>query len=66
MAVLVAVLTTQSMREFILYTGSPDWIPQAHRDLKALLPAHVVQMVARTDPKWTVYWHFSEPLPARR
>jgi Family of unknown function (DUF695) len=65
-AVLVAVLTTGSMREFILYTGSDDWIPQAHTDLKALLPSHDVQMIAKTDPGWSVYWHFSEPLPGDR
>jgi Family of unknown function (DUF695) len=65
-AVLVAVLTTGSMREFILYAGSDDWIPQAHTDLKALLPSHEVQMIAKTDPGWSVYWHFSEPLPGDR
>jgi hypothetical protein len=65
-AVLVAVLTTASMREFILYAGSGDWIPQVHKDLKALLPAHEVQMIAKTDPDWSAYWHFSEPLPGER
>jgi hypothetical protein len=65
-AVLVGVLTTESMREFILYTGSGDWIPQAHTDLKTLLPTHEVQMIAKTDPDWSVYWHFSELLPGER
>ena len=59
-AVLVGVITTRSMREFVLYTGSDDWIPAAHADLIALLPTHEVQMVAESDPSWSVYRGFVE------
>jgi len=57
-AVLVGVITTGGMREFVLYTGSGEWIPAFHEDLKAALPTHDVQMVAETDPKWSVYRQF--------
>src|SRR3954470_20815437 len=32
-AVLVAVITTSGMREFVLYTGCGDWIPDCHHAL---------------------------------
>ena len=57
-AVLVGVITTGGMREFVLYTGSGEWIPAFHTDLKSALPTHDVQMVAETDPKWSVYRQF--------
>jgi hypothetical protein len=54
-AVLVAVITTGGMREFVLQTGSGAWIPQLHDDLQAALPTHDVQAMAEHDPDWTVY-----------
>jgi hypothetical protein len=57
-AVLVGVITTNGMREFVLYTGSGDWIPGFHEDLKATLPTHQVQVIAQTDPSWSVYRQF--------
>ena len=57
-AVLVGVVTTNGMREFVLYTGSGDWIPALHEDLKATLPTHQVQVMAQTDPSWSVYRQF--------
>lgn len=57
-AILVGVITTGGMREFVLYTGSGDWIEGFHRDLAAALPSHEVQVIAKTDPKWSVYRQF--------
>jgi len=57
-AVLVGVITTNGMREFVFYSGSGDWIPGFHEDLKATLPTHQVQVMARTDPSWSVYRRF--------
>jgi uncharacterized protein DUF695 len=57
-AVLVGVITTNGMREFVLYTGSGDWIPGFHEDLKATLPTHQVQVMTQTDPSWSVYRQF--------
>ncbi len=58
-AVLVAVITTSGMREFVLYTGTGEWIPQFHEDLRAALPSHRVDVIAETDPTWSVYKQLS-------
>jgi len=57
-AVLVGVITTNGTREFVMYTGSGDWIAGLHEDLKAALPTHEVQVIAQTDPSWSVYRQF--------
>jgi hypothetical protein len=57
-AVLVGVITTGGMREFVLYTGTGEWIASFHESLKAALPSHEIQVMARTDPKWAVYGQF--------
>ncbi len=54
-AVLVAVITTRGVREFVLHTGSADWIDGFHRDLDAALLTHQVQVLAELDLDWTVY-----------
>lgn len=54
-AVLVAVVTTSEMREFVLYTGSGDWIAQFDADLQAAVGDHAVQVMAQTDSQWNVY-----------
>jgi hypothetical protein len=57
-AVLVGVITTAGMREFVLYTGSGEWIEGFHHELQAALPSHQVQVMAKMDPKWSVYQQF--------
>ena len=57
-AVLVGVITTNGTREFVMYTGSGDWIAALHEELKAALPTHEVQVIAQTDPSWSVYRQF--------
>lgn len=47
------------MREFVLYTGSGDWIERFHGTLRAALPSHEVQVVAEHDPDWDVYQSFA-------
>jgi hypothetical protein len=57
-ATLVGVITTSGMREFVLYTGSGDWIETFHSELRSALPTHDVQVQAQTDPDWEVYRQF--------
>jgi hypothetical protein len=54
-AVLACVITTNGMREFVLYTGSGEWIEPFHVALQDATPTHDVQAFAQTDPEWTVY-----------
>jgi len=56
--VLVGIITTGGMREYVLYTGSGDWIEGFHHDLRAALPSHDVQVMAQQDQKWSVYRQF--------
>jgi hypothetical protein len=59
-AVLVGVITTQSMREFVLYARSADWVESFHHFLQGRIEGHEVQVMARHDPEWGVYRTFVE------
>ena len=54
-AVLAAVITTSSMREFVLYAAQPEWIEGFHKDLKARITHHEVQVMAQQDKDWTTF-----------
>lgn len=56
--VLVGLITTNNVREFVIYTGSGDWIPQFHQDMQATVATHEIQMMAKRDPQWDVYRSF--------
>jgi hypothetical protein len=57
-AVMVGAITTNSMREFVLYTDKADWIEGFDHAMQAAVKGHRVQVMAKTDPKWAVYSQF--------
>jgi hypothetical protein len=57
-SVLAGVITTGGMREFVLYTNSGTWIEAYHQALSEDISTHVVQVMAKTDPDWSVYRSF--------
>jgi len=57
-SVLAGVITTGRTREFVLYTNSNTWIDDFHGALQAAVPTHAVQVMAKTDPDWSVYKSF--------
>src|SRR5207237_9543812 len=57
-ALLVGVITTSGMREFVLYTGTGDWIAQFHKDRQARTDHHEVQVMAREDRACGTYRAF--------
>jgi hypothetical protein len=57
-SVLAGVITTGGMREFVLYTNTSAWIEDFHNVLRAAVPTHDVQVMAKTDPDWSVYKSF--------
>ena len=57
-AVLVGVISTGGVREFVLYTGDGEWLEGYHDALSAAIESHEVQMMARRDPEWTIYRAF--------
>jgi hypothetical protein len=56
---LVGVITTSKMREFVLYSGAPERIPDFHDELRRAFPKYDVQVVAEEDPDWQVYDDFN-------
>ena len=57
-SVLVGVITTGGMREFVLYANANTWIEAYHQALSDEITTHVVQVMAKTDPDWSVYKSF--------
>lgn len=57
-SVLVGVITTGGMREFVLYTNSSTWLEAFHETMKAEVTTHPVHVIAKNDPDWSVYQSF--------
>lgn len=57
-ATLVGVITTQSMREFVLYARDHDWIAGFHEELRRRVAHHEVQVMGQRDPDWETYRTF--------
>jgi hypothetical protein len=57
-SVLAGVITTGGMREFVLYTNSSTWIEAYHHALEEDITTHSIQVMAKTDPDWSVYKSF--------
>ena len=58
-AVLAGVITTGDMKEFVLYTGEPDWVQGWAEELQRLVHTHEVQVMVQPDPQWTVFRDFT-------
>jgi hypothetical protein len=59
-AVLVGVITTGGMREFVLYAGASEWIEGFHRSLQSAMPTHDIHVMAQEDSDWSTYRAFVE------
>jgi hypothetical protein len=60
-SVLVAVITTRGMREFVLYAVDPEEVKSNHTRLcQAVTTGHEVQLMIQTDPKWNVFAAFRD------
>jgi hypothetical protein len=57
-AVLVGVISTGGVREFVLYTGDGQWLEEFQGSVSAAVETHEIQMMARRDPEWLVYRAF--------
>jgi hypothetical protein len=55
-SIVVAVITTKGMREFVIYAREPAEIRERLLALKArITSAHEVQMISRPDPSWSTF-----------
>lgn len=58
-ALLVTVITTQGMREFVLYSKDPRESHARFEKLKASVSSgHEVQLMIQPDPEWKTYARF--------
>jgi hypothetical protein len=62
-SVVVAVITTDGMREFVLYAVDPDEVKSNHARLcKSVKSGHEVQLMIQSDPEWNVFAALHEGL----
>ena len=54
-AALVAVITTNGMREFVFYASEEQALRTRFREWAATPKSHRVQLNVRPDPSWTAY-----------
>jgi len=59
-SVLVLVITTRGMREFVFYTTDPDQVREAFEELRSTISSHEIQLMIQPDPGWLVYRQFTE------
>jgi hypothetical protein len=57
-SLLVGVISTNGMREFVLYTTSPDEVQRKFGQLNKETPSHSLQLMIRPDKGWDVYKAF--------
>jgi hypothetical protein len=54
-SLLVAVITTSGMREFIFYTREPQRVRERFEQLRNRIKSHEIQLMIRPDSAWRVY-----------
>jgi hypothetical protein len=58
--ILVVVLTTGGMREFVLYSTAPQNIETAVGNVQAQFPSYEIQFYIQPDPDWEGYTSFTD------
>jgi hypothetical protein len=56
---LVGVITTSGMREFVFYTSSPETVKKQFEELRNTKTGHKLQLMIQPDPEWTTYRTFA-------
>ena len=54
-SLLVAIISTGGMREFVFYTRAPDEVKRRFEELQTALASHEIQLMIQTDKDWKVY-----------
>jgi hypothetical protein len=54
-SLLVAVITTRGMREFVFYTREPHRVEQRVGELRQRITSHEIQLMIQLDKTWRVY-----------
>jgi len=59
-ALLLLVITTNGMREFVFHTSAPAAVADQIGAVRVRFPERIVQFMQEHDPTWDVYRQFSE------
>lgn len=54
-SLLVAIITTSGMREFVLYTRAPQQLQQRFEQLRSRITSHEIQLTIQVDKSWDIY-----------
>ena len=54
-SLLVAVISTGGMREFVFYTREPQRVQQRFEQLRNRITSHEIQLVIQPDRTWRIY-----------
>lgn len=57
-AILVLVITTGNMREFIFYAGDKETIDSSLTKACSNIPSHEIQCYIESDPQWDLYQEY--------
>jgi hypothetical protein len=57
-SLLVLVITTDDMREFVYYTKRPDNIKRVVEEIRTKFISHEIQYYVKEDPDWEIYKEF--------
>lgn len=58
-SLLVAIITTSGMREFVLYTRDPQRVTQRFQQLRNHIASHELQLIVQLDKTWGIYGQLS-------
>jgi Family of unknown function (DUF695) len=54
-SLLVAVITTGGMREFVFYTRDPQSVKRRFEQLRNRITSHEIQLMIQSDRTWRTY-----------
>jgi hypothetical protein len=58
-SLLVAVITTSGMKEFVLYTRDPQSVKRRFEQLRNRITSHEIQLMIQADKTWRTYAQLS-------
>lgn len=54
-SLMVAVITTSGMQEYVFYTREPHSVQQRFEELRKRITTHEIQLMIQSDKPWRVY-----------
>lgn len=58
-SLLVAIITTSGMREFVFYTLAPEQVKAKFEQLRKNINSHKIQLMIQPDKEWDVFARLS-------